>query len=100
MKPLPSINPRKEIRWELYQVHSISSGGDETNIADGVQGNKLDEINRLMHIMNGHELDTSELPVDTSYEFIDSRTQILVFFDIASGGNGDLYKDHLPSTLI
>jgi hypothetical protein len=48
-----------------------------------------------MHIMNWHELNTAELTVYTSHEFVHRRPEILVFFYVASRGDRDLDKNDL-----
>jgi len=82
-----------------YQIHAITSTADETNIANIVKRNKFRKINRLMHIMNWHELNTAELTIYTAYQFIDCCPEILVFFHVASRGDSDLDKDDLLLTL-
>jgi hypothetical protein len=79
-----------------YEVHSISSTADKTDIADVIQGNKFGEINRLMHIMNRDKLDAPELSVDPPDEFIYRCTEILVLFHISPRRHCNLNQNHLP----
>ena len=48
-----------------------------------------------MHVMNWHKFNTAELTIDTTDKFIDCCAKILIFFDIASGGNCYLNQDDL-----
>jgi len=78
-----------------HQVHTVACRRHETDIRDSVERNKLVERDRLVHEVDGHELDSAELAVDASYELIDDSTEVLVLLDVLSRRNGDLYKHDL-----
>lgn len=80
---------------ERYKVHSVASGTDETYVADVVEGDEFGKVDGLMHVVNRHEFDTAELAVDTSDEFIDGGTKVLVFFHVSSGRDCYLNQYHL-----
>jgi hypothetical protein len=42
-----------------------------------------------------HKLDRPEPAVDSAYELIDARAEVLVFLHVLSGGDGELDKDDL-----
>lgn len=48
-----------------------------------------------MEEMNRHEFNSAKTTVDTTDEFVDDGTEILVFFDILTRRDGDLDKDYL-----
>lgn len=48
-----------------------------------------------MHEMDRHELDRSEPAVDPAHELVHRRAQVLVFFDVLAGGDGELCEDDL-----
>src|SRR5271170_6202920 len=78
-----------------HEIHSVTGGTDETDIADAVEGDEFGKVDGLMHKVNWHEFDTAELAVDPSHEFIDCSPKVLVLFHIASGRNCHLNQDHL-----
>ena len=45
--------------------------------------------------MNGNELYSTVLTIDTAYQFIDSASQLLIFLDIFTRRNGKLHKHDL-----
>jgi hypothetical protein len=80
-----------------YEIHSVSGGADETDVADVVEGDEFREINRLMHKMNRDKLDTPELSVDTTDEFIHRRPEILILLHISPRRHSNLDQHHLTS---
>jgi len=90
---LPAISKIQE-RKE-YEIHSVTGGTDETDIADAVECDEFGKVDGLMHKVNWHEFDTAVLAVDASHEFIDCSTKILVFFHVTTGWNCYLNQDHL-----
>lgn len=45
--------------------------------------------------MDRHELDRSKSTVDSADELVDGRAQVLVLFDVLTGGDGELDEDDL-----
>lgn len=48
-----------------------------------------------MHEMDRHELDGSEPAVDPAHELVHRRAQVLVFFYVLAGRDGELCEDDL-----
>jgi hypothetical protein len=78
-----------------YEIHSVSGGANETDVADVVEGNEFGKVNRLMHKMNRDKLDAAELSVDTTNEFIYRCPEILVLLHISPRRHGNLNQHHL-----
>ena len=78
-----------------YQVHAITSTGDQADVADCVQCAKLGEWERLVHEMNRHKVYSPKSPVDPSNKLINRGAQVLVFFYILSGRNRELNQNNL-----
>jgi len=49
--------------------------------------------------MDRHKLDGSKTTVYAADEFVDCGAEILVFFDVLAGGDGQLAEDHLSDPL-
>jgi phytoene dehydrogenase-like protein len=82
-----------------HQVHAISCRRDKAYVGDGVESDQLIKGDRLVHEVDWHELDGTELAVDASNKFVDNSAEILVLLDILARGNGDLYEDNLANPL-
>ena len=73
---------RKRSSNSTYQVHTVPSAANQTNIADGVESTELIKRQTLVHKVDGHELDRSEPSIDPTNKFVNSRPQILVLLDV------------------
>ena len=70
-------------RWKrTHQVHTVTSAANQADIADGIKSTKLIKRQALVHKVDWHELDGSEPSINPTNEFVDSRPQILVLFDV------------------
>ena len=65
-----------------HQIHTITSTADQADIANGIKSTKLVECQTLVHKVDGHKFDGSEPSINPSNEFVDSRPQVLIFFDV------------------
>lgn len=81
------------------EVHAVTSRRDNAGIGDGVEGNELVKVDRLVQEMNGLELDSAEFPVDTADQFVNHGSQVLILFNILSTGYSHLYQDDLAHPL-
>lgn len=81
------------------QVHTVTGGGDQTNVTYGVQGDQLFEGDGLVHEMDGDELHGTELAVDSADQLVDHRPQVLVLFHVPTTGHCDLHEDNLAPPL-
>ena len=82
------------------QVHTIPRGSDQTGIGQSIHGRQFLEGNRLVHVVDRHELDGSESSVDSTDQLVDTGTQVLVLFDVLSGWDGELNQYDLNVSTI
>jgi hypothetical protein len=59
------------VQISTYQVHAITSTGDQACIADRVQCAEFGEWEGLVHKMNRHEVNSPESAVDPSNKLVD-----------------------------
>lgn len=78
-----------------YQVHTVPRTRNQTSIRQGVHRRKLVERDRLVHVMDGHEFDGPETPVDPADKLVNACSEVLVFFYILSRRDGKLDKNDL-----
>ena len=83
-----------------YEVHSIPGGRDKADITDGVEGTKFVKCQAFVHEVDRHKLHRPKAAIDASNQFVDGRTQVLIFLDVLTGRNGELDQHHLPETLV
>lgn len=78
-----------------HEVHSVSGGGDQAGVRNGVHGRELLEWHRLVHKVDWHELHSTESAIDSTDELIDRRSKVLVLLDILSRRNSQLDENDL-----
>lgn len=77
------------------QVHPVPRARNQTRIRNGVHGGELLKRHRLVHEVDGHELDRSKPAVDPADELVNRRPEVLVLLDVLTRGDGKLNEDDL-----
>ena len=54
------------------EVHAITGGADQADIADSVESSELIERDGLVEEVDGHELDSAEFAVDTADKLVNN----------------------------
>ena len=83
------------MKGNTYQVHTITSTRDQTDITRRIQRGELIKRQTLVHIVNRCVLHGTEAAIDPSNEFVDYGPEVLVFFDVLPRRHCQLHQHDL-----